>query len=197
VRMGATLGAMPPPPYPPVTPEVLQVFADWVDAGLPSGGLECDGGLVLPDAGPVEVDGGSYTCASGYLWNTLVDPNDTTMYPGRACIGCHTALQLDYQQFGYAGTVMASASESDDCDSAPPGDGGFVQIVEPDGGVLALEVYSTGNFLSREPFAGPYTAQVLAHGNVVQSQTPHTSGDCNACHGTDTTQGSGGRLVFP
>jgi hypothetical protein len=197
LRMQSALGPMPPLPAQPVSPDAIAVFAAWLDAGLPGGGFECDGGLDLGDGGVVDIDAGPIVCASGQRWDSQQNPDDIDMYPGRACITCHTALDVIYDQFGWAGTVMASSAESDQCIAPPPADGGVVEIDLPDGGALLLYVNATGNFETKTTLAAPYFARVRAHGLAVSSQTPHLSGDCNACHSPQGDPDAGGRLVFP
>ncbi len=198
LRMQSTVSPMPPLPAQPVSAAAIAVFAEWLDAGMPGTGFECDGGLDLGDGGTVpEPDAGPPVCASGQWWDSAVNPLDVDMYPGRACVDCHTQLNVIYDAFGYAGTVMASTTESDECISAPPLDGGWVEISEPDGGLLQLFVGATGNFETKAPLAAPYLARVRANGRIKSSLTPHLLGDCNGCHSPQGDPDAGGRLTFP
>jgi hypothetical protein len=155
-----------------------------------------DGGDAGVDATPVTP--AETTCTSGQRWAESAG-NSAEMAPGQACRQCHMLLAPDRAYF-FMGTVFPSLHEEDDCEAPPPADG-EIEILDSSGEVkLVLQPNSAGNFVSTSvaaPFPMPYTARVRAHGKVRAMSTPQRSGDCNACHTEQGTNGAPGRIVWP
>ena len=74
-RMENTASPMPPDGVPPAAD--VQVFADWLAAGLPAG--ECGGGSGGSGGSPYDV---APTCSSGEIWDQG-DSEGRRMYPGQ------------------------------------------------------------------------------------------------------------------
>lgn len=192
-RMRSTARPMPPAPGAAVPEADLAAFERWVASGAPSGDCE-----PVPDpfAGPV-------TCSSGVYWEDD-DDGSPRMFPGRACIDCHTREDDDDAPgFSVAGTVYPTGREPNDCNGVQGLNDVQVVITDALGRVYTLAPNRAGNFfLEREsstPFAYPYTAKVVSGGGakVRAMNTPQQSGDCNACHTQDGKNDAPGRVVIP
>lgn len=185
--MQATMAPMPPLSEPPLSANQLEIFEQWIKAGMPAG--TCG---AIPE-NPIEP-----TCASTKFW----DPKATStaeMNPGRACRSCHKTQAADFNYF-FMGTVFPSFHEKDLCMSPPPL-GAKVEILDTDGNVtMTLSPNASGNFISSAVAAGvpiPYTARLVANGRSRSMVTPQKDGDCNRCHTEQGTEHAPGRLVWP
>lgn len=193
-RMRSTTKPMPPAPGAPVPEADIAAFEAWVASGAPSGDCE-----PVPDpfAGPV-------MCSSGTFWDPEDDDGSPRMFPGRACIDCHTREDDDdAPSFSVAGTVYPTGREPNDCNGVQGLNDVQVVITDALGRVYTLEPNRAGNFFlerqSSAPFAYPYTARVVSGGGakVRAMNTPQQSGDCNACHTQDGQNDAPGRVVIP
>ena len=70
-------------------------------------------------------------------------------------------------------------------------------ITDADGQVLTLIPNSVGNFFVTTAIKPPYLASVTYQGRERAMLAAQTSGDCNVCHGQDTTATSPGRVTVP
>lgn len=192
-RMRSATKPMPPAPGDLVPEADIAAFEAWVLSGAPSGDCE-----PVPDpfAGPV-------TCSSGTFWEDG-DDGDSKMFPGRACIDCHTREDDDdAPSFWVAGTLYPTGREPNDCNGTTSTAGYRVQITDAVGMVYDLTPNRAGNFyLQRRtstPFVYPYTAKVIsADGSMVRSMNAaQDSGDCNDCHTQDGRSDAPGRVVIP
>jgi len=192
-RMKSATKPMPPAPGAPVPEADIAAFERWVASGAPSGDCE-----PVPDpfAGPV-------TCSSGTWWEDE-DDGSSRMFPGRACIDCHTREDDDdAPTFSVAGTVYPTGREPNDCNGVRSPDDVQVVITDALGRVYTLAPNRAGNFFlerkSSAPFAYPYTAKVVSGGGtkVRAMNTAQQSGDCNACHTQDGRDDAPGRVVIP
>lgn len=195
-RMKST--AAPMPPGGGVTAAEIAVIEAWAAAGAPKG--SCDGAGGGPFSGDV-------VCTSGKTWTFGTDVSDamrTQMYPGQACIACHSDQTEETPPiFLVAGTVYPTGHEPDDCfgiDGTALADV-IVRVTDSQGRVYELPVNASGNFFLEEgPFDLPYSAAVVSSKGERAMAEEQTSGDCNLCH---TEQGGGngsaapGRIVVP
>lgn len=191
----------PMPPGGGATAADIAAFQAWIDAGLPMG--TC--GQV--DPGPVDTTfQGEPGCASGSYFQPPSDIEDAedAMYPGRACIKCHTAE--DGPRFEIAGTVFDTGKVLDNC--LPPAgvdmDSAKVIITDANGVEHVLSVNDNGNFHSEEwdddepaliPL--PYKARVVHQGKERHMSSAQTNGDCNSCHTETGTMSAPGRIALP
>ncbi len=197
-RMASTDSPMPPAPASAVSAQEQQAFAAWVEAGMPPGDCGSDPAPDPFDAEP--------TCSTDRWWDPGDDDGTPLMFPGRACLGCHTIEAPDdddVPNLVIGGTVFETAHEPDDC-KGPPGelDGEqiIVEVTSADGQVVSLSVNASGNFLmhaSRTPFPAPYLVKVVQGDRERAMPIPAESGDCNGCHTQDGDQGAPGRIVLP
>lgn len=114
------------------------------------------------------------------------------MQPGQACIACHG--QGEGPQFEVAGTVFAGQHEQNGCFGSA---GAQVVVSDADGRTLTLETNAAGNFSYRGPLTLPIHAEVRHQGATRAMAAAVPSGDCNACHTENGTQGSPGRILLP
>jgi hypothetical protein len=186
-RMKSTMVPMPPLSEPPMSLSQLDIFEQWVTAGMPSGAC----GSISEK--PLEP-----TCTSGKFWDTNAT-STAQMNPGQACRACHKTEASDYNYF-FMGTVFASFHEKDLCMSAPAA-GAKVEILDTAGNVtMTLLPNATGNFMSSAVVAGvpiPYTARLIANGMKRSMTMPQKDGDCNKCHTEQGDENAPGRLVWP
>jgi hypothetical protein len=117
------------------------------------------------------------------------------MNPGRACITCHTTNRGPTLTIG--GTIYPTAHEPDLCNGANGTNGARVIIVGADGQTQTLTPGTSGNFNSRTRVTTPYRASVTYMGRERAMTATQTSGDCNACHTQNGTNGAPGRILLP
>lgn len=197
-RMKSTTAPMPPGGG--ATPDEISILEAWVAAGMPK--ESC--GTITTDpfaAGTV--------CTSSKTWTfgeDVSDPMRLQMYPGQACIACHS-MQIPPDVppvFWVGGTVYPTGHEPDNCygvDGSAMADI-IVRVTDNQMRVYDLPVNATGNFLllPEVPFEYPYSATVISSKGERPMVEKQMSGDCNACH---TEQGGGnyskapGRIVVP
>ncbi len=198
IRMASADNPMPPAPASPATPQEQMAFAAWVEAGMRPGDCVSD-----PEPDPFDAEP---TCSTDRWWDPGDDDGTPLMFPGRACLGCHTIEAPDDEDVPdlvIGGTVFETAHEPDDC-KGPPGevDGEqiIVEVTSADGQVVSLSVNASGNFLmhaSPTPFPAPYLVKVVQGDRERAMPIPAESGDCNGCHTQDGDQGAPGRIVLP
>jgi hypothetical protein len=199
-RMRDTTSPMPPGGG--LTAAQIDVFANWVAAGLPEG-----------SCAPIDAGVPEPTCTAGSFLPrpTATDPHDgRTMAPGLACISCHSGQDFQGQNPGglmsapdevyqFMGTVFRSPWEQDLC--APSlGVTARVEILDPNGAIFAtLPVNSGGNFFGSGVGARPatFTARVVTAAGARTMTTPQTNGDCNTCHTVLGAGGALGRIYLP
>ncbi len=206
----------PMPPTTEMSDEDIAVFENWLADELPAG--EC--GVTVS----TEFDTPS-VCTSETYW-TRGDHESPRMYPGRACIACHTK-EREGPRFTVAGTVFPTAHEPDDCNGVA-GPGPRVVITDAKGRTFTIPVNDVGNFglelqseddedgdddakgeeeedddddegvtKTRIAVAFPYTAKVVSDGRERAMVTPQKDGDCNGCHTETGTNVAPGRIVAP
>jgi hypothetical protein len=188
---------MPPPPAEPPEADEIEVFEEWVAAGMPRGEMctdpppdgGTDGGLVT-DAGPPDAN----ACASGATW-TGGNAGSPLMYPGRACLACHQVM--GGPAYRAAGTVYSMLQEPDDCNGAGPPPQLTVIVTDANGRTREMPVNAAGNFFTRQPIRAPYRARVTDGTNTRVMQGSVTSGDCNSCHTAGGANGASGRILAP
>lgn len=170
------------------------------DAGGGSGGTPRDSGTVTKDAGTaVDTNFNTpVTCTSGDHWQNG-DRGATAMYPGRACISCHS--MKNGPAFSAAGTIFPSAHEPDDCNGV---DGLFtgaqVIVTDANGTVHMTNANLAGNFeffSVNDKIALPYHAKIVAGGKERAMLTAQMNGDCNSCHTVTGLAPAPGRIVLP
>ncbi len=193
LRMQDTVTPIPPQPNAPATADEVAVLVKWMNAGMPA--ETCLNG----DAGVPEVSDGGLaptTCTTGTYW-TLGNRQSVLMNPGMACISCH--LQLEGRAIlTVGGTIYKGFHEKDTCNGgAGPGNGAVVQLIGADGAVFNLTPNGAGNFWSQLAIKKPYTARVIANGQIRSMIAAQTSGDCNSCHTEQGANGAPGRIVWP
>lgn len=200
--------AAPMPPAPATPPSAVEIsaFQSWVNAGMPQGSCQTQGGG----------DGGSapLTCTSGVMtWRPVNgDPKGgTTMAPGLACRACHAGQNFQDQNPGGAmsrtdqvldvmGTVYPALHERDLCAGGAGTSSVFVEILAADGGLRAVfTVNAVGNFMGDVPsgLPNPYRARVVRGTAQLLMATPQVDGDCNTCHTEQGLNGAPGRIVAP
>lgn len=190
-RMKSATSPMPPPPAVLPTVEEIAVLENWVKAGSPKG-ASC-----TPAPGtPAAPSGGVYntplTCTSGKTW-TGGRRESPDMYPGRACITCHT--MEGGPDYVVAGTVYPSAHEPNDCNGVNAGV--TVVVTDATGKVTNVPVRGTGNFSFKGRIAPPFKVKVVGGGKERVMATAVTAGDCNACHTAAGVNGAPGRIMSP
>lgn len=185
----------PMPPSGARVPESeLRAFELWVEAGMPEGSC---GDVTDPFDTPV-------TCTTDSYW-TRGDKKSERMHPGVACIDCHRRGVADDDgevergpEFGFAGTVYATAHEPNDCNGADGKDGVVrIEVTDAEGFVHRAEVNDVGNFFFEDTVRYPITARVLYQGRERVMGTPQDSGDCNGCHTESGDDGAPGRIMLP
>jgi hypothetical protein len=137
-------------------------------------------------------------CSSGDHWMGG-NRGAAAMYPGRACIACHTMMKGP--AFGAAGTIFPSAHEPDDCNGA---DGLFtgaaIIIIDANGVEHPTSANLAGNFdfpTNSNTIPLPIRAKIVWNGRERVMITPQMSGDCNACHTVNGDKGAPGRVMLP
>lgn len=197
-RMQADQGQMPPMPAPKLPQAQIDVWAAWVDAGMPTG--DCSPDPEEPD--PFDVDP---MCTTDTYWNGGLFGESSRMNPGRACIDCHENPQ-NYggdeggPYFAFAGTLYASGHEPDDCNGVDGGiSGAHIVITASNGQSLSLTPNSAGNFYTEDtPGPGPWMVSVLAADGTERAMAGAIeSGDCNSCHTQDGANDAPGRILIP
>jgi hypothetical protein len=188
-RMQDGQNPMPPDGVPPSAD--VQIFADWVGAGVPAG--DCGGGTGGAGGSPYDTP---VTCTSGQTWNNG-DEGTSRMYPGRACNDCHASEKPD-EIYSFAGTVYPTAHEPDDCLGVGSGDA-VVEITDDNGNVHTATTNSSGNFSSNAGIAFPATVRIVVGNQSLEMVTPLMAGDgdCNTCHTQDGSDGAPGRIILP
>jgi len=136
-------------------------------------------------------------CTSGQGGPTA---NVAAMRPGEACLSCHSLGPVQ-GTYPFMGTIYPTAHEPNDCVGASSVAYPGVQVIVTDaqGKTFALTPNASGNFYG--PLSGvpvmPYRAKVTYQGRELAMLSPETSGDCNACHTEQGTNGAPGRVVLP
>jgi cytochrome c553 len=179
--------ARPMPPTGVSAAADVSVLQGWINAGLPMG--SCMGSD--PYKTPL-------VCTSGQSW-TGGNKGSSSMYPGRACITCHSTVG-DAPKFQIAGTVYPTAHEPDSCLGTNAGGAITVEITDSVGTVVNLNANSSGNFSFRSrtaPLKFPYTAKVKQGTKVRAMTASQNNGDCNSCHTQDGKSGAPGRVMAP
>jgi len=138
------------------------------------------------------------TCSSEEIW-TYSEKDSPLMTPGKSCVQCHLEVNDDHHApfYKFAGTVMKTLHEGDDCRGATELD---VILTDVNDREWRLPVNSAGNFLldPKNEVALPYTARIVdAAGNERVAQHVIEDGDCNGCHTRDGDNGAAGRLTPP
>lgn len=186
----------PMPPNASALDSAVQVFSDWIAAGMPEG-----------TCSPAGVDYDTDTvCTSNQKW-TLRDRGSKEMRPGVACISCHEQSGgRDAEIYSVAGTLYPSAHEPDDCYGA---DGTSTTAAKPQviitdaaGKSFTLAVNAAGNFYTAAAMTFPVHAKVKKGDVVYEMGGAIKDGDCNACHTQDGRANEGndyprGRIVVP
>ncbi len=189
VRMADTGAPMPPSGNAAPPAAAQATFAAWVDAGMPSGSCQTDGGL--PDAGPPDPLNDAAQCTSG---QTYTGSEGGSMRPGEACLACHLANGGPH--FDVAGTVYPTGHEPDDC-VASASAGAVVTVTDSTGATASFTANGNGNFYGNASLTFPITAVVHFDGGTRAMTTPAASGDCNSCHTETGTSGAPGRIALP
>lgn len=175
-------------PMPPAGASVPTTALEaWVAAGMPAG--SCGTGGVPVGPSPYDTP---TVCTSNSRW-TRGNRGSSSMRPGGSCIDCHTK-EGEGPRYSIAGTLYATAHEPADCNGQA---GATVVITDANGAVTKLTPNAAGNFYLKTKVALPYKASVIANGKERAMATPQTSGDCNACHTEQGTQGAPGRIMAP
>lgn len=202
LRMQSTTSAMPPGAPPPTTE--VDAFAAWVAAGMPAGSC---GAVDAGDPTPVCATNSFYqpTYSFGELNGTR------RMYPGLACISCHTGQNFQGQNpqgldafefaYPYMGTVFTTPHDKDSCLTNAGAGTVSVEILDHTGTVILRMTPdpSTGNFFggTAGTSAVPYTARVVTPQGTRVMGGEQTSGDCNTCHTVAGDNGAPGRIFLP
>ncbi len=156
------------------------------------GDAEAGADAGTPDASPFEVEP---VCSSGAYW-TDGAVGSAGMLPGNACIACHEESP-GAPRLAVAGTIYPTAHEPDDCLGAR-GDI-TIEITDAAGMTRSAEAGSSGNFylFASADLRFPVRARIAFEGRVREMSAARTSGDCNACHTQDGTDGAPGRILLP
>lgn len=184
-RMQDAARPMPPTGLPGAAD--VAVLEAWIQSGMPAG--DCEG------PAPVGV-----VCSSDQYW-TQGDEGSEDMFPGRACISCHTEENLEEMEeeaprFMFAGTVYPTVHEPNDC----LGTGGATVVVTDANGVEhTATVRPSGNFFAEleGSLAFPIFAEVRKNGQVIKMQDAVDSADCNSCHTEAGAEDAPGRILSP
>jgi hypothetical protein len=186
VRMQDTALPMPPSPASPATSAEIGVLTAWIAGGYVRGDCGApDGGTNPYDTPP--------TCTSGQYIRGEEDIG-IAMHPGGACNACHR--QGEGPIYSIAGTVYPTAHEYNDCRGSTTS-GIQVVITAAGGGNFVLGVNSSGNFVSLQSVALPYTAKVAYDGRERVMASAQQSGDCNSCHTLTGANQAPGRIMLP
>ncbi len=168
----------------------VAVLAAWIDAGMPKG--DCSGGA--GGSPPITI-----ACSSTQFW-TQGDEGSKDMHPGHACVSCHEQPNDEGEKgppLGFAGTVYPTPHEPDDCVATGVG-GAVVVVTDANGATHQVSVRASGNFYAEEvTLAFPIRAEIRKDGKVLAMQDPVMTGDCNACHTAEGTDGASGRIFPP
>jgi hypothetical protein len=186
---------MPPAPASGLSVDQIEVWADWIDEGMPAGDCRKNDATNDPFADVAQ-------CSSGRMF---VDEGFELMRPGGACRSCHASGSGDFAGplFTFSGTIYPTAHEPNECFGT---DGTTVDVrvemSDANGQSLSLPVNLAGNFFvfpDEVPagFDPPWTAKIVANGIERVMLTPVVDGDCNLCHTQAGTQNAPGRLVAP
>lgn len=184
----------PMPPAGAIPADQIAAFQAWITAGTPKG-----------DCGSAGGGGGDPTavqCTSNQYWH---GEEGRDMDPGQACIACHEKGGGGGEEdeggppLGFAGTVYPTLHEPDDCLATTGLEGVTVFVTDANGNTFEEPVRtSSGNFMALETYvAMPITAEVRKNGKAIKMMAPVDSGDCNACHTVQGTDGAAGRIIAP
>lgn len=180
---------MPPPPAASPAATSIAAFEAWLNAGMPAGSCEIDGGTNPYDT--------PLTCSSGATWQGGGE-GSSRMSPGMACISCHSRSGDEAPLFGVAGTVYPTAHEPDNCYGIGGLSSGIrVIITDANGREIPLSPNSAGNFSYEGVIALPYRARVVAGTQSRAMSAAQTSGDCNNCHTQNGSNSAPGRIMAP
>jgi len=137
-------------------------------------------------------------CSSGEIW-TYADKDSPLMNPGRSCVGCHRDTNDEGHApfYEFAGTVMRSLHEADDCRGVAEM---TIILTDANGKDWRMLGNSAGNFWLPPDAAVemPYDARIVDQwGNERIKQDPVSDGDCASCHTRDGANGAAGRILPP
>jgi hypothetical protein len=204
-RMESDADPMPPGTKVTVPAGESSVFRAWLEQGLPEGKCgETEGEGEAPTG---TSEPASVVCSSGRHWvegeddeEADLDEEGPWMNPGRACISCHLSEEEEpLIQIG--GTVFPSHHEADLCYGVDGTTSDARVVITDDSGMsFELPLETTGNFsLSVEArrVEFPIRAKIVANGRERMMATPQHSGDCNACHTEQGSNGAPGRITLP
>ncbi len=195
-RMTNDQSPMPPSPGDRVATADIEVYRAWLRAGAPSG--DCS-----PAPDPFDTP---TVCRSNRYW-TEGDDGSILMYPGRACISCHTEVNREQGEeeapvFLVAGTVYPDGHAPNDCNGVAESAGVSVIVTDNRDRVYTLKPNSAGNFFlkrsSSTPFEYPYRVTLTSTSGAKRAMNgSQGSGDCNSCHTEQGTQDAPGRILAP
>jgi mono/diheme cytochrome c family protein len=192
-RMTNDQSPMPPAPGERVSAVDVETYRAWLEAGAPSG--DCS-----PEPDPFDTPS---VCRTNRYW-TEGDDGSPRMYPGRACISCHTQINREEGEeeapaFLVAGTLYPDGHVPNDCNGVDAGVS--VVVTDKQERTYTLKPNTAGNFYLRRssstPFEYPYRIKLVSAEGERVMHTPQTSGDCNACHTEQGAQGAPGRVLAP
>jgi hypothetical protein len=209
-RIQAQTRPMPPSPNPRVAADEVAALSSWITAGYPKGSCGSVDGSVEGGGNPYNTPlvctsmkmftGDEHTYPSGIAREQ--------MFPGIACLSCHTAgmLKADAPALGFGGTAYPSAHEPDNCNSTAIPTGAVVQIVDAKAKMFEAKLDAVGNFSFRPTATNtitfPIDVKIVAGGRerIMGEKAPN--GDCNACHtvngnGVDGGNKAPGRIMLP
>jgi mono/diheme cytochrome c family protein len=179
---------MPPHPLDGAAQSDIDAIQTWITAGYPAGSCTPPPGGVNPFDTPENA------CTSG---KSTVTYGSELMYPGEACITCHTTNHGPTLDF--AGTVYPTAHETDAC-SGVNVSGASIVVTDSTNKTVTVTPNSAGNFYSLIHITPPYTVKLTYQGrerDMTGLTTAATNGDCNSCHTMDGTNGAPGRIMLP
>jgi hypothetical protein len=195
-RMTHATRPMPPAPGERVPQGDIDAFSAWIAASAPAG--DCQS---APD--PFDTPS---VCSSNRYWQDG-DDGSVLMFPGRACIACHTQVNLEEGEeeapvFLVAGTLYPDGHAPNDCNGVRGNSGVSVVITDNKQRRYTLKPNDAGNFFLKRsasnPFEYPYTVKLVAASGAERfMNAAQQSGDCNGCHTEAGTQGAPGRVLAP
>ncbi len=194
-RMKSSGAAKMPPGPAAVDATQLEVFENWVAAGMPA--TTCGSEEPLPT--PPESDGafdGPSVCTSEQF-RPLRSGENSRMTPGQPCIDCHRR-EGEGPRYTVAGTIYPTGHEPDDCVGVDGRAAGItVEITDAAGNTLNLTPNEAGNFFTSQRLTFPITTKIISPDGERPMLTPFEDGDCNTCHDENGSDGAPGRIVIP
>lgn len=180
----------PMPPQGLLDASAVATLEAWIADGMPAGSCE----------GPAPV---GTVCTSNQTWSGG-DEGSPDMFPGRACIACHTEENAEEGEeeaprFLFAGTVYPTVHEPNDCAGTNGGGGAVVVVTDANGAQHSANVRASGNFFAEleGALAFPIFAEVRFDGGVIKMVDAVDSADCNSCHTELGAEGAPGRILLP